>query len=263
MIVLLADAHLPYSPELDRDPAWIALRGLFDMLSEGDRLYVLGDLFDCWIEYGPGRYPLRYRPVVEKLLEVLQRGVDIALLVGNHDAWTGTFWPHHGVRLRHGPIQETFYGEPVWLAHGHEWPHRGWRYRILLHPVPNRLYRLLLPEPVGLELAARIARLLRRRGKDPDRNHMDPRYRAACALAGSGKVRHIVCAHTHYPKRLPLPGGGWYWNVGAWMETRTLLLWDETGPRLCRWSEQGGLLPWEEESGAEENSRTAYPPGSY
>ncbi|MCS7154932.1 MAG: UDP-2,3-diacylglucosamine diphosphatase [Bacteroidota bacterium] len=243
MILVLADAHLPHAPHLKTHPGWRDLQRLLQMLDTGDALWTLGDLFDCWIEYGGGRYPRHYAPVVEALLESHRRGVQITLIPGNHDAWMYEFWPRQGLRVARGPVQTAFFGVSVLLAHGHEWPRPSWYQAALTHPGAVGLYRRLVPEDWGLWIAARIASLLRARGEEPDQNLRDPRYRAAWMLAASRRVQHVICAHTHRPKRLPLPYGGWYWNTGAWMHTRTLLVWDESGPRLCRWS-MSGLKPW-------------------
>lgn len=43
-----------------------------------------------------------------------------------------------------------------------------------------------------------------------------PEYvNAAKDLAKNG-IRHVVFGHTHLPKRIGLPGGGWYLNGGTW-----------------------------------------------
>lgn len=40
---------------------------------------------------------------------------------------------------------------------------------------------------------------------------------AAQTLARDG-IRHVVFGHTHYPKQIPLAGGGYYFNAGSWAD---------------------------------------------
>jgi hypothetical protein len=45
-----------------------------------------------------------------------------------------------------------------------------------------------------------------------------PEYiNAARDLAQNG-IRHVIFGHTHMPKRIGLPSGGWYLNSGTWAD---------------------------------------------
>src|SRR2546426_11854625 len=87
----VADAHLGQGPlgsnrERERD-----LLRLFDVvLAERAALYVAGDLFDFWFEYGH-TVPKRYVAVLQRLGELRRAGLPVTYVVGNHDFWVGGY----------------------------------------------------------------------------------------------------------------------------------------------------------------------------
>lgn len=81
-------------------------------------LYVLGDLFDFWFEYKSVILSRNFH-VLSALGDVVDRGVEIHFVVGNHDFWAGDFMEKTvGVKVHHDPIEINLDGRRVYICHG-------------------------------------------------------------------------------------------------------------------------------------------------
>ena len=90
MIYFLSDAHLG---------SWAIERGyaqqkkLIDLLEEMSKdavsIYMLGDMFDFWMEYFVhDKSKRQYHPFCQELRKLTKKGIHIHIFTGNHDLWT-------------------------------------------------------------------------------------------------------------------------------------------------------------------------------
>ncbi|MGH8014649.1 MAG: UDP-2,3-diacylglucosamine diphosphatase, partial [Candidatus Zixiibacteriota bacterium] len=67
--------------------------------ADGDRLVILGDLFDFWLEYKFTAPKEHYR-VLFLLSELVKQGIKIDYVSGNHDFWMDDFFDKQmGIKL--------------------------------------------------------------------------------------------------------------------------------------------------------------------
>ena len=86
-VVVVSDAHLGHAPE----PAASAFHRFLDVVPDlGSHLVVNGDLFDFWFEYG-SVIPGGHTRTLGALAELVDGGLPVTLMGGNHDWWGGTF----------------------------------------------------------------------------------------------------------------------------------------------------------------------------
>ncbi|MDQ7797713.1 MAG: UDP-2,3-diacylglucosamine diphosphatase [Candidatus Edwardsbacteria bacterium] len=152
MIYFISDVHLGSAGHSGSDREKLSKLGLlFDRITgPGDRLFILGDLFDFWFEY---------RSVIQKEhLEILgrfkdlrSRGVAVDLLVGNHDFWIGDFLSRElGITVHRQSLALESGGKKMFLAHGDGLGKGDLGYKILKvvlrNPFTIWLYRLLHPD---------------------------------------------------------------------------------------------------------------------
>jgi UDP-2,3-diacylglucosamine hydrolase len=168
----VCDAHLGADPperEADRE------RRLHEFLASlpgrASALYVIGDLFDFWFEYRTA-IPARPFRTLATLRAVVQAGVPVTYLNGNHDFWLGSFLEREvGVRACYGALPLEIEGRRIWLHHGDGLVGGDLGYRLLKRALSSRiniaLYRLLHPD-LGIPLARLVSKLSRRsRGDRP------------------------------------------------------------------------------------------------
>jgi UDP-2,3-diacylglucosamine hydrolase len=181
-------------------------------------LFILGDLFEFWMEYR-NYVPKKHFRVLAALARLVEQGVEVHYLSGNHDFNLGSFFGDSlGLKVHQGPVPVELQGKRVLLLHGDGLASSDWKYRlvkkIMLHPWSNGAFRLLHPD-FGMELAKGLSKLSR------DRHGNRPRFleqyeKASRKLLAQG---HDVVMHGHshagFVKRLP---EGVYVNSGEWLE---------------------------------------------
>lgn len=246
-VYLASDIHLGAVPEAT-EAAF--RRWLRHVAERTDTLVLNGDLFDYWFEYR-SVIPRGYTRILGLLAELVDQGMTIHLLGGNHDWWGGSFLEEEvGVRFHRDPVQLELAGHRTLLAHGDGLGpgDRGYKaLKALLRSGPfNWFFRWLHPD-----LGSRIARQASKtegRGA-PTRGE---RARAALlrrwaldALAGRPEVDLVVLGHTHVPALETTPDGRHYLNCGDWVYHRTYAVLEEAAPpRLMAWGPEETPVPW-------------------
>ena len=59
--------------------------------TDAKSIYLVGDIFDFWFEYSKV-VPKGFTRLFGKLAELCDKGIDINLIVGNHDMWTKEYF---------------------------------------------------------------------------------------------------------------------------------------------------------------------------
>lgn len=205
--------------------------------AEVEALYLVGDVFEHYIEYGT-LVPKGFVRFQALLAAWADRGIPVTYLVGNHDPWHQDYFRNElGVRVVATSLLEPLVGHNVYLTHGDGLPGGGRAYRflkpILRHPVPVTLYRML-PSDLGLRLARWVSRRLADGRAEPAT--IDALRRHAQQVLHTTDATLVVMGHSHHPELQTGPDGV-YLNTGSWHYGRTFAVLDENGPRLLRWNE--------------------------
>jgi UDP-2,3-diacylglucosamine hydrolase len=234
-IYFFSDAHLgapvPDAPEWERQ-CIAFLRTLSDRAAA---LYILGDLFDFWIEYRHAIRPDYFR-VVHELKKLIDLGIPVHYFAGNHDFAFGPFITGTlGITVHSGHEETMLQSRRVHLFHGDGLLRRDIGYRFLKKVLRNRmnqtLYRLL-PPGIGIPLASFFSATSRRYGDDFMTEKVIAEYRRH-AKAFLDKGNDIVfLAHSHRAE-LSRWGDKIYCNTGAWMRTWNFATM--TGGRVRLW----------------------------
>lgn len=121
MIYFLSDAHLG---SLAIERGWAHQKKLIDLLEEMSKdavsIYMLGDMFDFWMEYFVhDKSKRQYYPFCKELRKLTKKGIHIHFFTGNHDLWTfGGLEQLTGAEIHYEPCTILRYGKAVYLAHG-------------------------------------------------------------------------------------------------------------------------------------------------
>ena len=229
VIYFLSDAHLGGDEESIESRKRQDLVAFLDRLRRGDRLYLLGDVFDFWFDFGVPP-PADHATVLAALEAATRRGVGIAFMGGNHDHWARTTrHPGYlettvGLELIDDPHTLIVDGMRLLLCHGDALGDPRGTYRVvravLHHPAAIFGFRLLGPR-IGRRLATRTSALSRRSHRpEAQPIHEDRLRSAARAVLSGGRYDVVVAGHVHRPELLTTDNGV-YLNLGDWIERRT------------------------------------------
>jgi UDP-2,3-diacylglucosamine hydrolase len=121
MIYFLSDAHLG---SLAIERGWAHQKKLIDLLEEMSKdavsIYMLGDMFDFWMEYYVhDKEKRQYHPFCKELRKLAKKGIHVHIFTGNHDLWTfGGLEALTGAEIHYEPCTIIRYGKSLYLAHG-------------------------------------------------------------------------------------------------------------------------------------------------
>jgi UDP-2,3-diacylglucosamine hydrolase len=206
-----------------------------------------GDLFDFWFEYRMGT-TRGHDTVLAALRRIVDSGVPITLMGGNHDWWGGSYLRDEvGIEFLQAPVVRQIAGRRTLLAHGDGLGRGDLGYRLLRRALHGSVTRGLfgsLPPAVG----DRMAKAVSRTGHKWDVYTEGHLARSAALhawalerLRAEPDLEMIVLGHTHLPMlvRAGPEGGGptqWYANTGDWVMHRSYLRLERgCDPVLVHW----------------------------
>jgi UDP-2,3-diacylglucosamine hydrolase len=234
---IASDAHLGAAPAANERAF---LQFLNQVGGDAGTLLINGDLFDFWFEYG-AVIPGKYFRVLAALSELVDAGIAVTLMGGNHDAWGGRFLREEvGVAFHTGLLRTSLAGKPALVAHGDGLGPGDLRYRLLKGVVRNRavigLFRALHPE-IGLRLATALSRTESRQDDEALRGRASFLEQWGQArLAEDPTLNWVVCGHAHVPACIPLGNGRYYLNAGDWIRHNSYIVISAQGePALRFW----------------------------
>lgn len=244
---IVSDIHLGAVPrETER-----AFRGFLDHVkTEAASLLVNGDLFDFWFEYRSVILREHFR-VVAKLAEVVEAGVPVTFVGGNHDAWAGSFLRDDvGVAVVDGPVEMTLGGRRALVAHGDGVGKGDFKYRALKTVIRSRAsvaaFRSLHPDlgrRIALKASTTEHKAAHQGGADRARTLGRARFIQEWAterLRENPALEMVVAGHAHLAAVEEVLPGRFYVNAGDWIGARhTFLMLPPGGgaPELREWGE--------------------------
>ena len=201
-----------------------------------DRIILLGDLFDFWFEYKSVIFS-GYFEVLAALHHLQKSGIELHLICGNHDFWSGRFLNNHLKIWIHPDSYTCTLGKQRALCvHGDGINPKDRAYRLYKrlarHPWIVGAFSLIHPDR-AMRIALKVSHGSRslRTPEDPaDSEEVRALRRYAEGELAKGTADVILCGHSHYPeeKNFPTPTGtGTYINCGDWLEKRTYLIWED------------------------------------
>jgi UDP-2,3-diacylglucosamine hydrolase len=240
IVYFVSDAHLG-APFKDAALWEKQLIGFFRSISESaSALYIIGDLFDFWIEY---HHAIRadYFPVVHELRNLVEKGVEIHYFAGNHDFAFGPFITRTlGIVVHTGHEEFDLQGRHFHLYHGDGLLRFDVGYRLLKSILRNRinqtLYKLL-PPGLGIGLATLVSGTSRKCSEGFMNEKIVAEYRehARAYLDNGNDI--VIFGHSHRAElsRWPDAGGKIYCNTGAWMRHYNFATLTDGNIRLWRY----------------------------
>jgi UDP-2,3-diacylglucosamine hydrolase len=240
-VYFISDAHLG-APMPDA-PLWEKQCVAFfrSIGGRAEAVYILGDLFDFWIEYRSAIRPDYFR-VVYELKRLVDLGIPVHYFAGNHDFALGPFITDTlGITVHPDHEETTLQGRRVHLYHGDGLLRRDAGYKVLRSVLRNlmlqRLYRLL-PPAAGIPLASFISGTSRSFSESRMDDEAVAEYRGHAKRYLDNGNDIVFLAHSHRAE-LSRWGDKVYCNTGAWMRGYTFATMEGGYVRLWRFREDG------------------------
>lgn len=194
-------------------------RFLLDQEGRGSHLFLLGDVFEFWMEYAHV-VPKHHFGVLAALHRLRRSGIEIHYVCGNHDFNLGGFFHDQlGIITHDGPFTITLQGLDLLVLHGDGMNPKDKAYRVVRKVLHSRwanfLWKLIHPD-LGMAIALGVGKASR------DSHPAEPRdldkYEAeARRLLREGRHDAVVHGHIHagFVNRFP---EGLHVNTGEWLK---------------------------------------------
>ena len=216
----ISDLHLGLqSREIEKAKEKRLVNLLAYATSNCDELFIIGDLFDYWFEYGH---------VIQKgfirtlgaLSAFHDSGKEIHYIIGNHDFLHKDFFEKEvGAKLYRNEISMVLNDKKFFLAHGDGMVKNDLGYKILKKVLRNkfiqRIYSWIHPD-LGIKLASRTSKVSRDYTAAKHYGEIDGLLEVAKEKIDNG-FDYVIFGHSHqranevYKERS-------YINLGTWLD---------------------------------------------
>ena len=211
---------------------------------ECETLYLVGDIVDGWKLRSGWHWPQSHNDVVQKILRLARKGVNVIYVPGNHDDRVREFVGVHfgGVVVVRDAIHETADGKRFLVLHGDEFDgvvqHARW-----LAFVGDYAYRALIATNTLFNRVRRrmgfgywsLSAFLKTRVK----NALQFVENFEAAVAGEARRRGVdgvICGHIHKAEMRDIDGVA-YINDGDWVESCSALVEHHDGTlEILHWA---------------------------
>ena len=224
-IYFSSDNHLgapTKEASLPRERKFVAW--LDDIKKDAAAIFLLGDLFDFWFEYGRV-VPKGFTRTLGKLAEISDSGIRIYYFVGNHDLWmNGYFEEELNIPVFHKPQEFKVNDSSFFIGHGDGLGpgDKGFKRmkKVFTNPFCKWLFKWLHPD-FGVKLAQYLSVKNRLISGDEDikflgeENEWLVQY---CKRKETEKHRDFyVFGHRHLPLEINIASNSKYINLGDWI----------------------------------------------
>jgi len=205
-------------------------------------IYLMGDLFDVWIEY-KRVVPKGFVRVLGKLAELADSGISIHFFVGNHDMWMKDYLETElGIPVYYEPQQITLNNTSFFIGHGDGLGpgDKGYKRmkKVFRNPIIQWLYRLIHPD-LGLRIAQHLSLRNRLISGDDDKIYNGPESEWLVHYCReklkTQNIDYFIFGHRHLPLDIELSKNSRYINLGDWLEYNTYAVFDSNSVTLSTW----------------------------
>ena len=215
------------------------IRWLDSISEDAAAIFLVGDIFDFWFEYGEV-IPKGFIPFVSKISQLRDKKIPIFFFTGNHDLWMKDYFTRElEIPVYTQPIELQIEGKKILVGHGDGLGPGDQSYKFLkkvfTNPAAKWLFRWLHPD-LGIKLAKTWSGHSRitNSAKDENRflNEDEWLWQYCKEVQTSRHYDFYIFGHRHLPLELPVGEKSTYFNLGEWVSQNTYLQLDSSGAKL-------------------------------
>ena len=232
-----APTHKDSLPREKKIVAW-----LDEIKQDAAAIFLLGDLFDFWMEYKKV-VPKGFTRTLGKLAEISDSGIPIYYFVGNHDLWmNGYFEEELNIPVYHRPKEFAFNDKTFFIGHGDGLGPGDKGYKRMKKVFTNRfckwLFRWLHPD-IGVRLAQYLSVKNKLISGDEDINFLGEENEWLATYSKKKLAEkhrdYFVFGHRHLPLEIDLENNSKYINLGDWITYYTYGVFDGENMELKKY----------------------------
>lgn len=237
--VFISDVHLGAFNKEKEVSIEQNLISLIDYCSQHNiKIYILGDLFDYWMEYtNPNIVPSISEAVIQAFKTYNSQVMPATFITGNHDNWDFGYFASIGFDVEPNFRIVEFNGTHTLLMHGdgkyrnEDSLKRPLFHRMLRNPTFIKWYQKLFPAEIGITIMKGFSKLSKFR---ESRNATGLNAHAQQIL-DQNNFDVVLMGHDHVP-RVETFSNGLYINLGTFYEHQTLVIYTKNQFNLVKWS---------------------------
>ncbi len=223
--IFVSDVHLGINDDSARAREVRFLDFLRNVPEETAGLYLLGDIFDFWVEYRDV-VPRSSVRVLGELAALSDRGVKISFFSGNHDYWlTDYLRDEIGMEIIREPlIIREIEGRRICMGHGDGLGCSNTFNRLIFSAIRNKwlIYLLKSFHPWPIFRWARkwssVSRNPSNRSKYAFKGKDSDLYKYICEFGEGKEIDCYILGHVHSQMEIEVESGGTLYLLGDWAE---------------------------------------------
>jgi len=227
----VSDTHFGAPPDSKGREADF-VRWLDKVKADGNKLFLLGDIFDFWFSY-KHVVPRGFVRVLGKLAELADSGVEIHFFTGNHDMWVFDYLEKEiGIQAHTAPVEMEIGGKVFLMGHGDGLTKMNKSYNALKKVFASRLCQrafAALHPWVGFGIAKKWSRSSRKNGKKKVKKQYRPSEVPVFCKAKLQEKHYdyFVFGHRHRVENEVVGDGSQYFVIGNWIEKRNYAVFSD------------------------------------
>lgn len=219
--VFVADVHLGLAAfdALEREQRFVSFLKS-ERVRNAEALYLLGDIWDFWYEY---KYvvPKEGIRVIAALMELIDDGVEVFFMPGNHDIWCYHWFEQLGMHKIEQPYYTEICGKTFCLGHGDNLGGGGFGLKLMEAAFHSKVLQALFSS-LHPRIAFAIGNGWSRRNREAHKSYVfrekdEPIFKFAASVARQHHVDYFIFGHYHIECRMDIPGGAQMYILGDWM----------------------------------------------
>jgi UDP-2,3-diacylglucosamine hydrolase len=202
-----------------------------------EHIFLLGDLFDAWIEYKlvVPKYFTRFLGTLAKLSDA---GIPITVFVGNHDLWMyGYFEKELNIPVLHEPVKVSINSAQFLLGHGDGLGPGDAKYKALKKLMTNKVCQKLFSW-LHPDVGVRFGNYFSQSGYDKKEHEQvflgekEFLIQFCKAHVQIEPIDYFVFGHRHYKLQHAITPQSTYINLGDWLQYNSYGAFDGTSFHL-------------------------------